>query len=37
MIKVFLRWRMSGLHSGHHFQFDVDDTATMRDIRKLLN
>lgn len=30
MMKVFLRWCMSGLHSGHHFQFDVDDTATMR-------
>lgn len=36
MVRVFLRWCMSGQHSGCPFQYDVLETTTMGEICKLV-
>jgi hypothetical protein len=36
MVRVMLRWCMSGQHSGYPFQYDVKETTTIGEIAALV-
>ena len=36
MVKVCLRWCMSGVHSGYPFRYDVPETTTIGEICKMV-
>jgi hypothetical protein len=36
MVKVCLRWCISGIHSGFPYQYDVSETTTIGEICKMV-
>ena len=36
MVKVCLRWCMSGIHSGHPYVFDVPETTTIGEVCEMV-